>query len=321
MTRLNRFLISTIIEKFNEISKTAYKARKTRRNLLSILAFGISIVSVSLASGTTARANTALPACDPAFLLVYAPPTPPPTPPCKWVLDDVIVVDAKWTGNNKKALDEALSALIAALKASDSAAIATPAGNISKAIKALGPGGDVIESVTIIYICTDTTGVVHRKTYSVDATDVDLWGAKMVKFGGKENKDARDKIIEKNRPKGSCCIATTAGGTTPTPPATPPTNPPVTPPVNNPPANTPVVDPPKKDEPKKDDPKAEEPKKGSSKDKQPKEKKKGKLAKMFLGVVVPAAVALLLVRSTANHRDQNQQPNMVLRRQNDPPCN
>jgi hypothetical protein len=191
-----------------------------RRDMFASASIG-SLFLLLLLTGFSVRANLPAAACDPALANMYVSAAKP----CVWAVESITVVDGKWSGDDKKALDKALDALIKAIDSAPTGPIAGPVGLVKKAIDALGPGGDVIEKVLVIYACTDNTGTVHRKTFLVGATDVDMWGAKAVKYGGKDAQDKRDRVIEKNRPKGSCCTVVTAPatGTAPTPTPTPTT--------------------------------------------------------------------------------------------------
>ena len=159
---------------------------------------------------------------------------------CEWYDEQVVVISAKVGGDDRKALDKLLKALL------DSLGDAAPEiSALTQAIDKLGLGGDVVD-VVIIYACEDDEGHIHRKKYQCDDTENVLWAAKMNLATGaaaKERDDQRAVIIKKHKPPGRCCtgkVKNTSGSTTPdstkpansTTPATPapqPKLPPATP--------------------------------------------------------------------------------------------
>src|SRR5437762_3623999 len=139
---------------------------------------------------------------------------------CQWYYEQTFVFPAKLSDEDSKALNKLLDKLVDALGAAESEVSA-----IKKGIDKLGPAGDVVE-VVIVYACEDEDGNIHRKKYKCDDTENIYWAAKMNLATGAAAKDrdqARETIVKKHKPQGSCCKAETKAsvgykvGTTPSP--------------------------------------------------------------------------------------------------------
>src|SRR6266480_572747 len=125
---------------------------------------------------------------------------------CQWHHEQTFVFPAKLSDEDSKALNKLLDKLVDALGAAESEVSA-----IKKGIDKLGPAGDVVE-VVIVYACEDEDGNIHRKKYKCDDTENIYWAAKMNLATGADAKDrdqARETIVKKHKPQGSCCKAET----------------------------------------------------------------------------------------------------------------
>jgi hypothetical protein len=140
---------------------------------------------------------------------------------CKWSLEEVVVVTAQFTEEQKKDLYELIDELMKSVAPKPPQIDA-----IEKLIE--GIGGDMVE-VVIIYSCRDDiTGDTYRKKVELDHTEDFHWAAKMMK--DEEAAKKRKDLIEKFRPKGTCCKATPTPSPSPSPsPPTPTPTPTSTP--------------------------------------------------------------------------------------------
>src|SRR5579863_1399405 len=114
-------------------------------------------------------------------------------PKCTWKVERIVVVKAQVTDRERKAVDEALDALVKAVGAAASEVKA-----LKKALDELGPGGDLVD-VDVICACEDAAGnVVKREKRSVGSNDTFHWAAKTNKLMGQakeDNERAQKRIV------------------------------------------------------------------------------------------------------------------------------
>ena len=166
--------------------------------------------------------------CALTFSVARGAHTPVITPVvCKWYDEEVIIVPAGLSPEDKSKIDELLKALVEAT----GVAIGPEVAAAKKAINALAPGRENID-VIIIYACKDNLGVIHRRkqTLTLDGGENMPWWPNTRLAAGDVARDKETLIKKYSKPGESCCKATPTPTPTPTPPPPTPTPTPKPPP-------------------------------------------------------------------------------------------
>ena len=159
--------------------------------------------------------------CALTFSVARGAHTPVITPVvCKWYDEEVIIVPAGLSPEDKSKIDELLKALVEAT----GVAIGPEVAAVKKAINALAPGRENID-VIIIYACKDNLGVIHRRkqTLTLDGGENMPWWPNTRLAAGDVARDKETLIKKYSKPGESCCKATPTPTPTPTPPPPTPT--------------------------------------------------------------------------------------------------